>query len=232
MKLATFWRAESMKLTKISTVGGLSVYQDDSGAVLYKAGCTVNSDGSPHSYAPNDSGLSALDYLANAGSPGNWWGVATDAAGEPYVQKAWHVAPGFYVSTTALINPDFPDDHPSRYVDSERFAFSVLPGGQSWFKMGDVGLALNVQTGDHMYHCAADVGPRDHLGEGSILLSRCLGLNPCPKSGGTSKPIIAWVTLPGSDPGYRPWEEKCRVAIDRIEKWGGLARLQEASSQL
>lgn len=217
-----------MKLTKFTNIGGVNLYRDEMGAVLYKSGCTINSDGSPHAYAQDNSGLSALDWLANAGSPGNWWGIACDISGKPYVQAPWHPAPGFYVSTTALFNPDYPLDHPYRYVDSERYCFSVLPGGQAWAKLGDVGLALNLETGDHMYFALADIGPKDQIGEGSMLLGRCLGLNPSPKTGGTSKKIISWVTLPGSDPGYTDWETKCQTAIRLVGNWGGLNRLKEA----
>ena len=218
-----------MNLTKIDSVGGITVYRDNTGAVIYKAGCSVNADGAPHAYCPSDSGMTSLDYLGNAGSPGNWWGIATDPTGTPYVQKPWHAAPGFYVSTTALINPQYEEGHPSRYVDSERYCFSVIPGGQDWFKLGDVGLVYNQETGDNMVHAVADVGPQNHLGEGSILLARCLGLNHSPKSGGTSKKIITWMTLPNSDPGYSPWEEKCQLALEAVQVWGGLARLKEIS---
>ena len=221
-----------MKLTKFDSIGGISVYRDELGAVLYKSGCTVNADGAVHAYAPDNSGLTALDYLANAGSPGNWWGIACDDAGKPYIQAPYHDAPGFYVSTTALCNPKYTAFHPRRFVDSERYCFSVIPGGQDWFKLGDVGLAWNEQTGDNMYHCAADVGPTTHLGEGSILLSRCLGLNPSPKTGGTEKRIISWVTLPNSDPGYSDWETKCQTAMKLVDQWGGLSRLKEASKQM
>jgi hypothetical protein len=221
-----------MQLTKFDTVGGIPLYHDDKGAVCYKAGCTVNADGAPHAYAPDDSGLSPLDYLANAGSPGNWWGIACNSGGTPYLQSPWHPAPGFYVSTTALTNNDYKADHPSRYVDSERYCFGVIPGGKSYAKLGDVGLALNVQTGDHMFYALADVGPKDHLGEGSILLTRCLGLNPHPKSGGTGKRIIAWMVLPNSDPGYSDWETKCQVAMKQVEEWGGIDRLMEIGFEL
>lgn len=217
-----------MKLTKMTSIGGVNIYRDEMGAVLYKSGCTINADGSPHAYAPDNSGLSALDWLANAGSPGNWWGIAVDSQGRPYLQAPWHPAPGFYVSTTALFNPDYPSDHPYRYVDSERYCFSVLPGGQGWAKLGDVGLALNLETGDNMYFALADIGPKDQIGEGSMLLGRCLGLNPSPKTGGTSKKIISWVILPGSDPGYTDWETKCQTAIRLVGSWGGLHRLKEA----
>jgi hypothetical protein len=216
----------------ITEIGGVRVYRDGSGAILYKAGCTVNADGSPHAYAPEGSKLKPLDYLANAGSPSNWWGIATDSFGNPYVQSAWHPAPGYYVSTTALFDPAYPEQHPLRYVDSERYGFSVIPGGQSWAKLGDVGLAYNEETGDNFFFCIADVGPTNHLGEGSMLLARCLGLDPNPKKGGTSKRIISYVTLPDSDPQFSPWELKCKTAMKLVGEWGGLSRLVGASKNL
>lgn len=218
-----------MKLTQFDAIGGVPLYQDDLGAVLFLAGCTINADGSPHAYAPDNSGLTAFDYLANAGSPGNWWGIAVNDSGAPYIQSPWHPAPGFYVSTTALTNPAYPNGHPHRYVDSERYCFGVIPGGTSFAKLGDVGLAYNSETGDNMYFAVADVGPKDRIGEGSMLLGRCLGFNASPKTGGTSKRIISWVMLPNSDPGYSDWETKCKVAMDLVGKWGGLARLKEIS---
>lgn len=221
-----------MKLTQFDTIGGVPLYRDDLGAVCYKSGCAINADGSPHAYAPDGSGLTALDYLANAGSPGNWWGIACDENGNPYIQSPWHHAPGYYVSTTALIDPAFAAHHPNRYLDSERYAFSVIPGGKDFAKLGDVGLALNTQSGDNMYFALGDVGPQGQIGEGSMLLGRCLGLNPSPKTGGTSKRIIAWVILPNSDPGFSYWEVKCKRAIGLVNKWGGLARLKEISTQM
>lgn len=221
-----------MKLTQFDTIGGVPIYQDDLGAVCFRTGCMIDADGSPHAYAPDSSGLTALDYLGNAGSPGNWWGIACDGSGNPYLQSPWHPAPGFYVSTTALMNSKYSEDHPSCYLDSERYCFAVLPGGKSFAKLGDVGMALNTQTGDNMYFALGDVGPKDQIGEGSMLLGRCLGLNPSPKTGGTSKRIISYVILPDSDPGYTDWETKCQTAMKLVDAWGGLARLTEISKNL
>jgi Fungal chitosanase of glycosyl hydrolase group 75 len=220
-----------MKLTKIDMIGGVPIYRDDLGAISFKSGCTINADGSPHAYAPDNSGLTALDYLANAGSPGNWWGIAC-SGDEPFVQSSWHPAPGFYVSTTALCNPEYPENHPYRYVDSERYCFAVIPGGASFAKLGDVGLAYNQDTGDNMYFALGDVGPQDQIGECSMLLGRCLGLNPSPKTGGTSKRIINYVILPDSDPGYSDWEIKCKTAIKLVDAWGGLARLKQIAAEI
>jgi hypothetical protein len=215
----------------IKTIGSVKVYAD-SGAILYKAGATVNGDGSPHCYHPDDQ--QALDYLANAGSSGDWWGIYAppDGKGKPVQQSIYHPAPGYYISTTALVDPSQPEDHPDRYLDSERYPFMVVPGnfGEGW-KLGDVGFCLNTKTQDNMYCATGDIGPLNHIGEVSILLAKCLGLSPNPKSGGVESGIV-YVVFPGSDPGYKPWGKKCQVAIDTFGKWGGTGKLAQLIDQL
>jgi hypothetical protein len=212
----------------IETVGGIDIYKDQD-ALVYKAGATVNGDGSPHCYHPDDD--EALDYLANAGSPGNWWGIYAPN-GQPVIQSIHHPAPGYYISTTALVNPAHPEDHPDHYIDSERYPFCVVPGnfGNGW-KLGDVGFCLNSRTGDNMYCATGDVGPTNHVGEVSMLLAKCLGLKPDPKTGGTESGIV-YVVFPGSDPGYRPWDEKCDLAIEAFDQWGGMNHLHEIIKEL
>jgi hypothetical protein len=75
---------KNASMEQIKTVGGVKIWQDGA-ALLYKTGATINGDGSPHCYHADDS--KALDYLANAGSPGSWWGIATDDKGKPYVNR-------------------------------------------------------------------------------------------------------------------------------------------------
>jgi hypothetical protein len=212
----------------VKTVDGVKVYRDQN-ALVYKTGATVNGDGSPHCYHPDDE--QALDYLANAGSPGNWWGIYAPN-GQPVVQSVYHPAPGYYISTTALVNPAQPEDHPDHYIDSERYPFCVVPGnfGQGW-KLGDVGFCLNEKTQDNMYCATADIGPANHIGEVSVLLAKCLGLSPDPKKGGTESGIV-YVVFPSSDPRYLPWGQKCDIAIDVFDKWGGLSRLQQIAKEL
>jgi len=207
------------------------VYRDNRDGVLWKSSFAVNADGSPHAYGPNDSGL---DYTDNAGKPGNWWGIYAppDGKGLPILQAAYHPAPYYYISTTALVDPNYPENHPARYVDSERYGFYVIPGGESFCRLGDVGLALNTKTGDNMYFAMADIGPKDQIGEGSMLLARCLGLSTDPRRGGTQDKIIACVVLPNSDPGYKDWESKCKLAIKLVDEWGGLARLKKLAQEL
>src|ERR1700722_18184519 len=54
-----------------------------SSAFFYEAGMSIDADGAPNAYSPDNAGLDDLD---NAGSPGDWWALAVDANGEPYIQ--------------------------------------------------------------------------------------------------------------------------------------------------
>jgi hypothetical protein len=216
-------------LTVIDEVMGVNIYKASGTptAIVFKSRFTVDADGSPHCYHPESS--KGQDALVCAGSPGNWWGIYAPPNGEgsPIVQGIEDPAPGFYISTTALGNPEYPENEPEHYVDSERYPFSVLPGGHSnGCKTGDVGVAYNTETGDSMYFAYADIGPGDEIGEGSMLLAKCLGLNPDPRSGGTSSLKIVFVFFPNSAPGYESWRDKCPIAVNAFNTWGGMSQLK------
>ena len=55
---------------------------------------TIDGDGAPNCYHP-DGSPPGLDYLGNAGEPGNWWALATHnkkSSGNPVIQPASEVA--------------------------------------------------------------------------------------------------------------------------------------------
>lgn len=189
-------------LTLRTTIEGFNVYEHNpSGSIMYKAKLYIDADGSPRAYGPNNSGL---DWTANAGSPGNWWGVVTDVNGEPIIQGAGDPYPGMYVSTTSLVNSAYPSNNPLRYTNSETVPFFVLPsalvslGGIS---IGDIGYVFNTQNGQGCYAIFADGGPAGKLGEGSIYLADQLGINSNPRTGGTSLGIIDYIVFPQSGAG-------------------------------
>lgn len=218
------------QLSIIDKVMGVSIYSvsGEPSAIIYRSRFTVDADGSPHCYHPESS--KGLDDLVCAGYPGNWWGIYAPPEGEgtPLVQSIRDPAPGYYISTTALGDPDYEESEPEHWIDSERYPFAVLPGSHSnGCKLGDLGFAYNARTDDNMYFAYADIGPSDEIGEGSMLLSKCLGLDPNPRSGGTSSSDIVYLFFPGSDPGYAPWRMKCPLATDLFEEWGGLSRLKQ-----
>lgn len=189
-------------LTLKTTIQGFKVYKHNpSGAIMFRAKFAIDADGSPRAYGPNNSGL---DYTANAGYPGNWWGIVTNSNGTPYVQGAGDPYPGMYVSPTSLVNTAYPAKNPLRYVDSESIPFYVLPSAVTQLagiKLGDVGYVYNTVTGLGCYAIFADGGPAGKLGEGSIYLANKLGINSNARTGGTSQGIIDYIVFPNSGSG-------------------------------
>jgi hypothetical protein len=176
-----------------------------------------------------------LDYLANAGNPGNWWGIATDSRGHPYTQTVGNPAPGFYVSTTALIDNTIQDNNPARYVHSGEVPFIVLPSKPKFDphqQLGDLAMCFNTETGNQSWAIYADIGPSNKIGEGSMALCEALGLSSSPKSGGTDEEIIAMIFWPGSKVGWpRSHDELSAKAQELFTVWGGLDSCKEAMPQ-
>lgn len=189
-------------LTLKTTIQGFKVYKHNpTGAIMFRAKFAIDADGSPRAYGPNNSGL---DYTANAGSPGNWWGIVTNSNGTPYIQGSGDPYPGMYVSPTSLVNTAYPAKNPLRYVDSESIPFYVLPSAVTQLagiKLGDVGYVYNTVTGQGCYAIFADGGPAGKLGEGSIYLADKLGVNSNARTGGTSQGIIDYIVFPNSGSG-------------------------------
>jgi hypothetical protein len=89
----------------VMSVGSATVVRSPGGALVYRGGLMIDADGAPTAYGPDGKGL---DHLANAGKPGNWWGVVT-VDGKPVVQEN-----GYYVSTTSLEDKRFAVTDPKR----------------------------------------------------------------------------------------------------------------------
>ena len=167
------------------TVAGVRVHADkDAQTVFYQSLLNVDGDGGPHCYSrlPGQ----GLDYLANAGHPGNWYGILTDAHGIPIIQGANDPAPGYYISTTSIVDPAYPATDPRRYANSEAIAYlacaAQLFESSVGVKIGDV---ATVSYGDKTCHAiVADTGNTTSLGEGSIYLAQQLGLCDNPKGSG------------------------------------------------
>jgi hypothetical protein len=107
----------------------INTLQDDDSAFFYESGMMIDADGGYHAYHPDNK--SGLDYLGNAGKPGNWWALVTDnekPSGNPVIQSSSDPAPGFYISTTSLEDSSVDREDPRRYVNAESINFFVLPG--------------------------------------------------------------------------------------------------------
>jgi len=219
--------------THLATVGGVQVYRTAPfPAVIYQTGLNVDADGSPFAYHPRHGSDKGLDYLGNAGKPGNWWGIATDngkGSGNPVIQNANDPAPGYYVSTTSLQDPNFKRTDPRAYVNASEIPFIVLPLRHKNFggHLGDLGAVVNLKNGKIAYVIAADEGPPNKLGEGSVALAKALGVNASAKSGGTSNGI-AYCFFPGSG-NRRPQTlaEINKTASALFSQFGGTSKLKE-----
>jgi len=189
------------------------------GAVCFRAGMRIDADGSPRAYAPAGSGLKALDYLANAGKPGNWYGLVCDATGEPVIQGPTDPAPGFFVSPTAMGDKTKKSTDPRRYVDSELVSYIAIPP-----ELKNLGVRLgDLCVVGHGALCwpaiAADIGPRKKYGEGSIALAQHLSIPSSPKNGGVDNGCT-YVVFPGTSKGWpRDFQND---AMDCLQNWGGI----------
>ncbi len=130
----------------------------------------VDFDGSPTAYGPNGLGD---DFLANAGHPGKWWGVATDRSGNPRVNEN-----GYYVSTTAWASGA--QGVQSSYVDAQRVPYVAMNAHDraNGARNGDFVLLTNEKTGKQCWAVVADYAgnhPDDHT-EISAAAARALGL--------------------------------------------------------
>jgi len=196
------------------------------GAYLWQSGFAVDADGSPHAYAMPGSGLHGLDHIDNAGKPGDYWGVVTNAGGCPVVQSDNDPAPGYCVSTTALVDHRYADRDPRRYVDSETVPYVSVPRdltGQRGVRVGDVAIAI--YKGVAIGAIVADVSPAGHFGEGSIALAEALQLPSSPRSGGVAFGVT-WLVWPYShaSPAWpRSVADVHGQAVQMFSAWGGMA---------
>jgi hypothetical protein len=169
-------------------------------AFFYESGMTIDADGAPNAYHPDNSGI---DDLENAGAPGHWEGLAKDAQGEPFIQGPNDPFPGYYVSETALADRSKAINDPTRYVDASKIPFVVLPGGlarQLGARVGDFAVVFNERNGKSSYAIFGDVGPYDRIGEGSVSLAENLGIRSDARNGGTWRGVL-YLVFPGSGEG-------------------------------
>ena len=148
---------------EVLVIDGVTVWKISAfDAFVYESGMMIDADGAPNAYHP-DGG--ALDYLGNAGKPGNWWALVTDENGAPVVQSEDDPFPGYYISKTALEDRTKDVSDPARYVNSDEVPYIVLPSRMGLgAKLGDMGVAINKKTGEISYAIFADIGPRKKTG--------------------------------------------------------------------
>jgi hypothetical protein len=219
------------KKSKLYTAQNVVVWSSPSRArgFFFKSGMAIDADGAFRAYHPND--RLGLDSLAHAGASGNWWALVTDngkTSGRPVVQGKTDPAPGYYVSTTALFDPNNSNlRDPHRYVDAAKIPYVVLhPKALNHARLGDFATVVNFQNGKISAAIVADESAPDlPVGEGSIALAEALGIDPSPRYGGKAG-AVAYLIYPGSGNG-RPRSLKEIVANSKqlFQTWGGVERL-------
>jgi len=198
-------------------------------ALFYKAGLAIDADGAFRAYNAND--RLGLDSLSHAGHEGDWWALVTEnekTSGRPVLQLNSDPAPGFYVSTTALYDPDNPNPRdPRRYVDAATIPYVVLhPKALNFARLGDFATVVNLQNGMISAAIVADVSaPNLPVGEGSIALAQALGIDADPRTGGKDGDV-AYLIYPHS--GNRRPRELAEINVNAkrlFDAWGGHNRL-------
>jgi len=196
---------------------------------FYKSGLAIDADGAFRAYHPND--RLGLDSLNHAGHPGNWWALVTDngkKSGRPVVQGKSDPAPGYYVSTTALYDPNNPNTRdPHRYVDAAAIPYVVLhPKALHHARLGDFATVVNLQNGKISASIVADESAPDlPVGEGSIALAEALGINSNPRSGGKDGAVAYLVYSGSGNGGPRPLQEIVANSNRLFKGWGGPDKL-------
>ena len=203
----------------IGTINGNKIEEQNNGSVTFSAGATLDGDGANGQfgglpcYAPPSYRGGTLDLLANAGHPGNWFGVVTNdgkVTGTPIVQNASDPCPGAYVSATSLhvFDPSghrLPPSSPFRYVDSATVPFIAVPPmiihGVAGIVLGCRCVVTNSKTNQSVEAVVADVGPASHLGEISVACAKAIGIavgttHPA-SSGGAASPTVHYQLFPG-----------------------------------
>eukprot|EP00019_Armaparvus_languidus_P003761 CAMPEP_0168591400 /NCGR_PEP_ID=MMETSP0420-20121227/7115_1 /TAXON_ID=498008 /ORGANISM="Pessonella sp." /LENGTH=768 /DNA_ID=CAMNT_0008627191 /DNA_START=87 /DNA_END=2393 /DNA_ORIENTATION=+ len=220
----------------VRTIGGVSVRRDSASKAFYWTNTLhVDADGAADAYNAANTGI---DYLANAGRPGNWWGITTDSSGTPYKQGSNDPKPGYYVSGTSLVNKIYPSSRQCRFVESRKISYIVIPNISSFrsavgVKIGDFGLLYYKKTGKMLYTMYADAGPSNKIGEGSIYAIEAIGHNPWNSartrvvSGVPSGVTIVMFPNTGFGNGYIPTNNDINQhAKAAFKAFGGCARLE------
>jgi hypothetical protein len=222
----------TFSLNTLIKIGGIPIKQaDGESACFYEAGMSINADGAPNAYHPADTGI---DFLENAGNPGDWWAIVVNKDGNPFIQGSNDPYPGYYISTTALFDSEFVKQDPRRYVDSSKIPYIVLPGNSDFrditgVKLGDFAVTYNTNNEKLAFAIYADIGLKNQIGEGSIALSQALGNDPLVRSRvrqGIPKNIV-YIVFPGSGNGQPRTTSEIEAETKRLfEIWGGIERIK------
>jgi hypothetical protein len=218
----------------VGTIGGVPITELVGGALFWSAGLAIDCDGAPTAYAPKDSGLITLDDLRSAGRPGDWWALATKnglLSSEPVIQGDDDLAPGYYVSMTALCDGRFARTDPRRYVDASTVPYVSVPPELIALGARVGQLAAVVGPGGHSPAIIADVGPKGRIGEGSPALARVIGVDDDGRTGGCSSGVACLLFVGSRTVPAWPRADMGARVQELIEIVGGWNVLRAASQR-
>ncbi|MBI4519151.1 MAG: hypothetical protein HY699_25450 [Deltaproteobacteria bacterium] len=262
--------AAQCTLTQESTfahaeIGSVTIFRDVStDAIAFASQMQVNTDGAPDSYHPDDIGITHICNGVSVGPNCTWkaecmpefrvakaegfrgpqkicfFAMANGADGVPIIQGDTDPKPGYFVSTTALRQPNEDPRSPQAQLDSNTVPFAVIPRGwQSTGrlgpKLGDFGVAHRRSNGKLAYFVVGDVGPRNKLGEGSVALHQALGNDPFVMRFGVRRARrgiggrdVVYLLFPGSAVQGERLDAASieRVSAPLLNSFGGEARIK------
>jgi hypothetical protein len=193
---------------------------------FFVAGMTIDADGAPNAYHPDDIGI---DELANAGRPGHWNGIITDGHGNPMVQRESDPFPDYYISCTSLTDKTKELNDPSRYVDATKIPYVALPeeiAERGGARLGDFAFVLNLRNGKSSFAIYADIGT---VGEGSVALAERLGISSNARYGGESGGVL-YLFFPGSGNAQPRRNDEIQSQGERLlSDSGGIQKLSSCS---
>jgi len=153
--------------------GNPAIIQSDGGLVFFRGDSDTDTDGA--------GGSSLHDKTGQPHT--NLKGGGADASGRRIFKNA-----------------DRDDD-----VDPKNQSFTVIPGGNTYKNMvkegvdfGDVAYSFNILTKGSTFSLVADKGPKNKLGENSILANEQLGIPKPSANNGEDRNVIITIIFPGS----------------------------------
>jgi hypothetical protein len=191
-------------------------------AFFFVSGMTIDADGAPNAYHPDDTGL---DDVANAGVPTHWDGIITDRDGHPLVQGESDPFPGYYISCTSLSDQSKKFSDPTGFVDASKIPYVVLPNDladRGGARLGDFAVVMNLRNGKSSFAIYADIGT---MGEGSIALADNLGIRSDARRGGQSDGILYLVFPSSGNLQPRTIDEIQSETQKLLHDWGGIGKL-------
>lgn len=138
---------------------------------------TVDVDGAPNAYGPDNK--KALDYKQDANHKDSRTvvGYLIDKNGNPFIQGEKDPAPGFYISVTRYVDVKNKNDlDPRKYVNAAEINYTVLASSAATkgVKYGDFCVVHSVKTNKTVFAIVGDSGNPSGT-EGSLALLQRLG---------------------------------------------------------